>query len=78
MKIRITKPDGDIYQGDARFLLLPGVDGLFEILNSHAPIIAALSAGTIRLVEENNEEHRFDILGGVVKGEHNDILILVQ
>ncbi len=78
MKVRITKPDGDLYEGQATLLQLPGVGGQFEIMNNHAPIISALAAGKVRLVDENNTTQLFDIRGGVVKGEKNNILLLVQ
>ena len=78
MKVRITKPDGNLYEGEATLLQLPGVDGLFEILNNHAPIVSALKSGSIRLVDDHKENLSFDIRGGVVQGENNDILILVQ
>lgn len=57
---------------------LPGTGGLFEILNNHAPIISALTKGTLRLVTDTDETKTFDIRGGVIKGQNNDILILVQ
>ena len=78
MKIKITKPDNVLFEGDAKLVQLPGTGGLFEILNDHAPIISSLTKGTLRLVDNNDEEKTFDIRGGVVKGQQNDILILVQ
>ena len=78
MKVKITKPDSTLFEGDAKLIQLPDTGGLFEILNNHAPIISALKKGTVRLVTEQNETQTFDIRGGVVKGQNNDILILVQ
>ena len=78
MKIKITKPDSILYDGDAKLVQLPGTGGLFEILNNHAPIISSLGRGTVRLIKDNDEEVTFDIRGGVVKGQQNDLLILVQ
>lgn len=78
MKVKITKPDSTVFEGEAKLLQLPGTGGLFEILQNHAPIISSLSKGTIRLVTNDDETKTFDIRGGVVKGQQNDILILVQ
>jgi len=77
MKVKITKPDATLFDGEATLLQLPGTGGLFEILNNHAPIISSLAKGTLRLVTDEGEQ-TFDIRGGVVKGQQNDILILVQ
>ena len=78
MKVKLTKPDSTVFEGQAKLLQLPGTGDLFEILQNHAPIISSLSKGTIRLVTNDDETKTFDIRGGVVKGQQNDILILVQ
>ncbi|MCQ2298572.1 MAG: hypothetical protein MJZ81_00355 [Bacteroidales bacterium] len=78
MKVRIISPDTTLFEGTAKLLQLPGVDGLFELLNNHAPIIAALKAGTIRMQQEEEGEKTFEIKAGVVKAQANDVLILTQ
>ena len=78
MKVKITKPDTSLFEGEAKLLQLPGTGGLFEILPNHAPIISSLTQGTLRLITEEDETKTFDIRGGVMKGQKNDILILVQ
>ena len=77
MRVIISKPDTTLYDGDAKLVQLPGTGGLFEMLDNHAPIISSLGKGTIRLVN-NDGEKTFEIRGGVVKGQQNDLMILVQ
>ncbi len=77
MNVKIIKPDTTVFEGTASLVQLPGTSGLFEIMNNHAPIISALAPGKIRLVCEEGER-LFEINAGVVKGQHNDILILIQ
>lgn len=78
MNVKIIKPDSTLYEGPASLLQLPGTDGLFEILENHAPIISSLAEGRIRLQNGEEEEKVFDIKAGVVKGQKNDILVLIQ
>ncbi|MBR1792675.1 MAG: F0F1 ATP synthase subunit epsilon [Bacteroidales bacterium] len=78
MKVTITKPDSTLYEGDARLLQLPGSGGIFEIMKNHAPIISTLKQGSIRLVKEDGETVSFQVRGGVVKGQRNEIMILAQ
>ena len=78
MKITVTKPDSTLYEGEAKLAQLPGSGGIFEILNNHAPIIASLTSGTLRIVDSEGQEQTFSIRGGVVKSQQNDLLILVQ
>ena len=77
MKVKITKPDSTLFDGEASLVQLPGTGGKFEILENHAPIISSLAKGTVRLVADGGEQ-TFDIRGGVVKGQQNNLLILVQ
>lgn len=78
MNVRIIKPDSTLYEGPAKLVQLPGTNGLFELMENHAPIISALKAGVVRLVVTDGDEKKFDIRGGVIKGQQNDILIMVQ
>lgn len=77
MNVRIIKPDSTVFEGQASLLQLPGSNGLFEILENHAPIISSLASGKIRIQTDDGEK-TFDIKAGVVKGQKNDILVLVQ
>lgn len=78
MKVKITKPDSTLFEGEAKCIKLPGTGGSFEILENHAPIIATLNKGTVTIVTTNNETKTFPIRGGVVKGQRNNFLLLVQ
>lgn len=77
MKIDIVTPDKNIYSGEASLAVFPGSDGSFGVLKDHAPMIATLSKGTIK-VEEGNEEKTFEISGGVVEVLNNKIIVLAE
>ena len=77
MKVKITKPDSTLFDGDAKLVQLPGTGGKFEILDNHAPIISSLAKGIVRVVTDDGAQ-TFDIRGGVVKSQQNDLMILVQ
>ncbi|MEI6347961.1 MAG: ATP synthase F1 subunit epsilon [Bacteroidota bacterium] len=78
MDLEIVTPDTTIYSGTASLVQLPGVDGLFEILNMHAPLISVLKKGRIKIIDLQNETHFFDIKGGVVEVVKNKLLILAE
>ena len=42
MLLEILTPDKKLFSGDVFGVQLPGIDGLFEILNKHAPLVSAL------------------------------------
>ena len=76
LTIRILTPEGTLHEGAATAVFLPGTVSPFEVLPDHAPIISALSAGDIRVVD--GEERRFAIRGGVVKVRNNEITVCVE
>ncbi len=77
MDLTIITPDKQIFEGDADLVQLPGVDGLFEILNNHAPMIAALKEGRVKIGNNNNFQY-IEIKGGVAKVMDNKILVLAD
>ena len=78
MKLDITTPDKQIFSGDAVLVQLPGSDGLFEILQNHAPMIAALGPGKIKVQDETGKLQFFDIRGGVCEVLENKITVLAE
>lgn len=78
MNIEIITPDKELFVGEASLIQLPGIDGLFEILNQHAPLIAALQKGKIKLKDTQSQEQFFDIKGGVVEVLNNKVLVLAE
>ncbi len=77
MIVEIITPDKTIYKGEAQLVQLPGIDGSFEILENHAPLISALIKGNIK-VKKNGKEESFEINGGVIEVLNNKVLILAQ
>lgn len=77
MKLKIISPDSLIFEGEADLVQLPGSDGLFEILRNHAPMIAALGKGKVK-IGNNNEYQYIEINGGVAEVLNNEILVLAE
>lgn len=75
MQVDILNPDSNLFSGEAKIVTLPGVNGSFQIMNNHAPIISALSKGTV-VVDNGTEKLTFDIKGGIVEVLKNKIVIL--
>ena len=78
MFLEIITPDKSIFSGQAKVIQLPGTKGTFEILSHHAPIISTLEKGKIKVVDENDQEHFFEINGGVIENKDNKIIILAE
>jgi len=78
MKLEIITPASTLFTGEVSLVQLPGIDGLFEILKSHAPLVSALKEGRVKVVDDQNQEQFFDINGGVVEVSNDKVLLLAE
>lgn len=78
MKIEIRTPDKSLFTGEVSLVQLPGIDGLFEILENHAPLVAALQKGRIKIHAQDDKPEFFEINGGVAEVLDNRILVLAE
>lgn len=49
MLLEIITPETKIFNGEATAVQFPGLDGSFQVLNNHAPIISGLTAGQVKV-----------------------------
>ena len=78
MKLEIITPEKTLFTGEVKLVQLPGIDGSFEILDHHAPLISVLTGGRIKTQDDLKQIQYFDIKGGVVEVLHNQVLILAE
>jgi len=77
MLLEIITPDKKVYSGEATSVSVPGTDGRFQLLNSHAPIISTLLNGKVK-VKDSQGEKLFDVKGGVIENLDNKVIILAE
>jgi F-type H+-transporting ATPase subunit epsilon len=76
MNVEILTPDKTLFSGTAEVITLPGMNGSFQILENHAPLIANLNKGNMSIKSGNNTQN-FDVKGGLVEVLKNKVVILV-
>jgi F-type H+-transporting ATPase subunit epsilon len=76
MTIQILTPDKTIFSGEGKLVQLPGLDGSFEIMKNHAPLIAVLKSGKVKIKDAADGVTFYDINGGVVEVMENHVLVL--
>ncbi|MFP6148149.1 ATP synthase F1 subunit epsilon [Helicobacter pylori] len=57
LKISVVVPEGEVYTGEVKSVVLPGVEGEFGVLYGHSNMITLLQAGVIEIEKENQKEH---------------------
>ena len=78
MYLEIITPDKRLFSGEAKSVNLPGKDGSFGVLKNHAPIIASLKKGTVKVIDDKQSGQNFEIKGGVIEVLKNKIIILAE
>ena len=74
----ILTPEGRIFEGRAQMVVVPGAEGELGVLPRHAPIIARLKVGEVRVKLEGNEWRSWAINEGYFKMQFDKATVLVE
>ena len=77
-QVHILAADRTFYEGPCLSLTIPVSDGELGILAHHASMIAAVVPGTRRWQAPDQPVQLAAVSPGMVKVEHNDVLVLVD
>ncbi len=78
MNLEILTPERKLYSDDVYGVQLPGIEGSFEILQHHAPMVSALKAGTVKVLVDAHNTTLFEIQSGFVEVLKENVTILVE
>jgi F-type H+-transporting ATPase subunit epsilon len=78
MKLEILTPEQKIFSGDVYGVQLPGIAGLFEVLDKHAPLVSALKSGSLKILKDKNSTASYTIQSGFVEVLNNSATVLVE
>ena len=78
MKLEILTPEQKVFSGDVYGVQLPGISGLFEVLDKHAPLVSALKSGDFKILKDKNSTAYYTIESGFVEVLNNKTTVLVE
>ena len=92
MILEIVTPEATLLHTDVDLISVPGINGEFQMLNNHAPIVSLLVKGTIKFkgvdvkIEEQFEskfksikgEYTLPIESGTIEMKENKVIILAD
>jgi F-type H+-transporting ATPase subunit epsilon len=78
MKVEIITPDKKIFEGEIKSIRVPGKKGSFQVLKDHAPIVSTLENGSVRMIDQEDNEIVYEISGGVIEVKANKIILLAD
>lgn len=92
MHVEIVSPEATLFAGEVTSVTVPGVDGEFQMLENHAPVVSLLQEGQVKLQGEVviSEEHEdkfskgtsgetiLAISSGTVEMKDNKVIVLAD
>ncbi len=91
MYLEIVTPEASLVSGEVESVTVPGVDGEFQMLNNHAPIVSVLQEGKVKFrgnptiaegfqkkFTQEDGKWVLHISGGTVECNHNRVMVLAD
>ncbi|MFN3752970.1 F0F1 ATP synthase subunit epsilon [Flavobacterium sp.] len=93
MILEIVSPEATLFKGEVTSVSLPGVNGSFQVLNNHAPIVSILKEGTVKIAADsfklskevaekftkvNDQNYTLEINSGTIEMKDNKIIVLAD
>jgi len=91
MFLEIVTPEATLFKGEVDSIAVPGVNGEFEMLKDHAPIISLLKEGYVKIFGniqlEEEVEAKFEkkdkgtwlaVKSGTIEMKENKIIVLAD
>jgi F-type H+-transporting ATPase subunit epsilon len=93
MLLEIVSPEAQLFSGEISSISLPGVDGHFQMLNNHAPIVSLLQSGLVKITASsfkfskeseslftkvNDQNYTLAINSGTIEMKDNKVIVLAD
>ena len=62
--VAVVTPEGDAFRGEAEMLVVPGAAGDIGVLARHAPLVATLRAGSMRVYLDRESDNLVELATG--------------
>ena len=93
MLLEIVSPEAKLFSAEVTSVTLPGIDGSFQILNNHAPIVSILGKGVVKITASSfafakdvvakftkldDQNYSIAIQSGTIEMKDNKVIVLVD
>ncbi|MGB5821819.1 MAG: F0F1 ATP synthase subunit epsilon [Saonia sp.] len=92
MYLEIVSPEATLFAGEVTSVTVPGVDGEFQMLSNHAPIVSLLQEGNVKIDGDLNIDEDYEnkfskdskgktvlaISSGTVEMKDNKVIVLAD
>ena len=77
LTVAVISPERTVFEGSADMVVAPAWDGELGVLKGHAPLLALLGDGTLRITEGGHES-RFHVRGGFLQVVDDVVTVLSE
>ncbi len=77
MQLEIISPEAQLFSGQVEAVQFPGLNGSFQVLDGHAPIISALKAGIVK-VNLSSKIEKADKLPKAITVDSSEMILSVS
>ncbi|WP_321922698.1 F0F1 ATP synthase subunit epsilon [Paraburkholderia guartelaensis] len=78
IKVDVVSAEESIFDGQAKFVALPGEAGELGILPGHTPLITRIRPGAVRIVAEDGGEEFVFVAGGILEVQPGAVTVLAD
>ncbi len=76
--LEVITPERAVLSTQAVSVSAPGVEGGFQVLFHHAPLLSALEPGRVTVRSSDGKEYLFATSGGFLEVHDNKVLLLLE
>jgi F-type H+-transporting ATPase subunit epsilon len=77
LHVVVLSPERTVFDGAADSVVAPAYNGSLGILRGHAPLMALLGEGSLRITT-GGQEHRYTVAGGFLQVADNQVTVLSE
>jgi F-type H+-transporting ATPase subunit epsilon len=77
LRVSVITPEATIYEGEAEQVVAPAYNGSLGILRGHAPLMALLGTGTLR-IDGAGTQLRYTVSGGFLQVVDNTVTVISE
>ncbi len=76
--INIATPQGVLFSGEVNSCMATGLDGKFQMLNNHAPMLSSIDVGELSLEYPDEKKKYISTSNGFLEIKNNQLNIIVE
>jgi len=76
IKVDVVSAERSLFEGEAKFVALPGEAGELGVLPGHTPLITRIKPGTVKIVLEDGTEESIFVAGGLLEIQPHHVTVL--